>query len=213
MTVATLTTMTDISCQSTVPPPIPSSVVPLSSAAGTLSAPVPTFEKDPYAWDEAQGDDDDWSEDDEDQSCKEKPWLICVEHKATRERMPILPPMVSYGSSPELHSDWSGVPITTTDDWEQIYNAALKRDDFALGYIAYLNSTFQRPTKFRTAGITHLIQGYGALAKMCCQYVLHSRTWRKINKQSLDMMTSFGKFLAKTFITVFYEFMNSTIFI
>jgi hypothetical protein len=44
-------------------------------------------------------------------------------------------------------------------------------------------------------------------------YVLHSRTWRKINKQSLDTMTCFGKFWAKHFSQFFYEFTNSTIFI
>jgi hypothetical protein len=66
----------------------------------------------------AQGDNDDWSEDDEDLLHKEKLQQVCVEHKITRERKVILPPTVLYGSSPKLHSNWSGVPIITTDNWE-----------------------------------------------------------------------------------------------
>ncbi|KIM83087.1 hypothetical protein PILCRDRAFT_7502 [Piloderma croceum F 1598] len=73
--------------------------------------------------------------------------------------------MVSYGSSPKLHGKWSGVPIVGGDNWEWIYTAALNGDDFALGYIAYLNSTYQRPNKTRMAGITCLLQGFSALAK------------------------------------------------
>jgi hypothetical protein len=71
------TNMTDISCQSTAPPPpLPSatlSVAPSSSAAGTSSAPAPSYEKDPYLWHDAQGDDNEWyEEDDEGHERREK---------------------------------------------------------------------------------------------------------------------------------------------
>ena len=75
--------------------------------------------------------------------------------------------MVSYDSSPEPHSNWSGVPIITIDDWDRLYNAAMNGDDFALGYITSLNSKYQCPTEFRTAGIARLIQGYTGIGKHC----------------------------------------------
>ena len=68
-------------------------------------------------------------------------------------------------SSPELHGNWYGVPIVTIDDWDQLYNAAMKGDDFAVGYITFLNSKYQRPTERRTTGITRLIQGYTGVGK------------------------------------------------
>jgi hypothetical protein len=164
------TTMTDASRQTTAPPPplasATSSVAPSSSAAGTSSAPAPSYEKDPYMWHDAQGDDDEWDdEDDEDHDRKEKLRMIRVAHKAAREKKSIPPPAVSYDSSPELHGNWYGVPIVTIDDWDQLYNAAMKGDDFAVGYIAFLNSKYQRPSEHRTAGIARLIQGYAGVGK------------------------------------------------
>jgi hypothetical protein len=165
------TTMTDVSRQTMAPPPPPlpsatSSVAPSSSAVGTLSAPVPSYDKDPYAWHDAQGDDNEWDdEDDEGHDRREKLQMTRVIHKAVRDKKPIPPPEVSYESSPELHGNWYGVPIVTTDDWDQLYNAAMKGDDFAVGYIAFLNSKYQRPTKRRTTGIARLIQGYAEVGK------------------------------------------------
>ncbi|KIM81674.1 hypothetical protein PILCRDRAFT_8367 [Piloderma croceum F 1598] len=195
------TTMTDVSRQSTVPPPpIPSSTAPSSSAAGTLSAPAPTFEEDPYKWDEAQGDDEDWSEDDEDLSRKEKLRRIHVEHKATRERKAIPPPTVSYGSSPELHGKWSGVPIVGGDDWECIYTVALNGDDFALGYIVYLNSTYQRPNETRTAGIRRLLQGFSVLAKTHPEALKEYKAKATAAKRKAGIAAPSSTFVSSTYV-------------
>jgi hypothetical protein len=50
-------------------------------------------------------------------------------------------------------------------DWERIYNAAIG-DDFALGYIAFLNTKYQRPGATRSLGIAHLIRGFTVLPKL-----------------------------------------------
>jgi hypothetical protein len=166
------TTMTDISRQTTAPPPPPplqsatSSVAPSSSATGTLSAPVPSYDKDPYAWHDAQRDDNEWDDNDnKGHEHREKLQMTHVIHKAARDKKSILPPSVSYDSSPKLHSNWSGVPTITTDDWDQLYKAAMDSDDFVLGYITFLNSKYQRPTEHRTMGIARLIQSYAGVGK------------------------------------------------
>ena len=57
------------------------------------------------------------------------------------------------------------VPIVTTDDWDQLYNAAMKGDNFAVGYITFLNSKYQGPTERRTAGIARLKATLGGVGK------------------------------------------------
>jgi len=135
--------MTDASRQAPPPPAI--SVVPHPAASGTSTAPAPTFEQDPYKWDEARGDDEYDSDDSAEFVRKEKLRQIRVEHRAAREKKGQAPPEVSYDTSAELHGPWSGVPIETVEDWERLSAAATGRDAFAVGYVAFLNTKYQRP--------------------------------------------------------------------
>jgi len=64
----------------------------------------------------------------------------------------------------ELHGAWFGVKINTVANWERLLAAANNGDEHALGYIAFLNSKYQRPECARSQGITTLIKGYSAFA-------------------------------------------------
>ena len=52
---------------------------------------------------------------------------------------------------------------TNREPWGS--SAAMKGDNFAVGYIAFLNSKYQHPIKHRTVGIARLIQGYTGVGK------------------------------------------------
>ena len=39
----------------------------------------------------------------------------------------------------ELHGEWSGVTIDITKDYDRLSSAAYRGNEFALGYIHYLN--------------------------------------------------------------------------
>jgi hypothetical protein len=144
--------MVDTSRQ--VPPPQATSVAPRSAAAGTSTAPAPTFEQDPYKWDEARGDDEYNSDNSDKFARKEKLRQVHVEHKAAQDKKGQAPLEVSYDTSVELHSPWSGVHIETVKDWERLSAAAIGGDTFAVGYVAFLNTKYQRPGIPRTLGIS-----------------------------------------------------------
>jgi hypothetical protein len=162
------TTMEDASMQlslNTIPPSATSVAQP-AVAHGTVMAPEPSYKRDPYEWDVAQGDNDEYDDTDaEEFARKEDLWQTCAAHKAAREKKAQAPLEVSYDTSEALHGPWSGAPIDSVRDWERIYNAAIGGNDFALGYIAFLNTKHQRPGTARSQGITRLIQGFTALSK------------------------------------------------
>jgi hypothetical protein len=116
----------------------------------------------------AQGDNyDDYDDSDSEMFAhKEDLRQTCVAHKAAREKTAQAPLEVSYDTCEGLHGPWSGTPIDSVRDWERIYNAAVGGDDFALRYIAFLNTKYQQPGITRSQGITRLIQGFTALPKL-----------------------------------------------
>ena len=161
------TTMEDGSVQ-----PSPSTIPPAANLAarlvathGTVTAPEVSYEKNPYEWDAAQGDDYDDSDSDT-FARKEDLRQIRAAHRAAREKKAQAPPEVSYDTSEGLHGPWSGISIDSVRDWDEIYAAAVGGDDFALGYIAFLNTKYQRPGIARSQGITRLIKGFAALTKL-----------------------------------------------
>jgi len=156
------TAMADASRQVPPPPAVP--VVSRPAASGTATAPAPTFEQDPYKWDEARGDDEYDSDDSAEFVRKEKLRQIRVENKAARDKKGTAPPEVSYDTSEELHGPWSGVAIETVEDWERLRDAAIGGDTFAVGYVAFLNTKYQRPGINRTPGISRLLRGYMTVA-------------------------------------------------
>jgi hypothetical protein len=106
----------------------------------TITAPEP-YERDPYEWDAAQGDNDDYNNtDSEDFACKEDLQQTHVMNKAAREKKAPAPLEVSYDTSTAIHGSWSGAPINTVKDWESIYDATTGGNDYAMGYIASLNA-------------------------------------------------------------------------
>jgi hypothetical protein len=116
----------------------------LVAAHGTVTAPEVSYEKNPYEWDVAQGDDYDEYDDSDSKmfARKEGQQQTRVAHKVAREKTVQAPPEVSYDTSEGLHGPWSGTPIDSVRDWERIYNAAVGGDDFAPGYIAFLNTKY-----------------------------------------------------------------------
>jgi hypothetical protein len=127
-------------------PPSATSVAQPVVAHGTIMTPELSYKRNPYEWDAAQGDDNNYDDSDAKMfAYKEDLQQTHAAHKAAREKTVQAPPEVSYDTSEALHGPWSGTPIDTVKDWERIYNAAIGGDDFALGYIAFLNTRHQWP--------------------------------------------------------------------
>ena len=123
--------------------------------------------EEPEKWDMAKGyenlEDDD-SEDEEDRARKEKLRLARVADRVARKGAKD-PPSLGYGPCAELHGSWAEFTVETIEDWTRLYTAAMDGDRYALGYAAYLNSLYQRPSLRRSQGIQRLMSGFGALAK------------------------------------------------
>ena len=123
--------------------------------------------EEPEKWDMAKGYEnleDDPSKDEEDQARKEKLRLVRIANRAARKGAKD-PPSLGYEPCAELHGSWAGFTVNSVEDWTRIYEAAMAHDRFALGYVAYLNSLYQRPSLPRSPGIQRLISGYSALAR------------------------------------------------
>ena len=90
-------------------------------------------------------DDDDWDQSDDELHKQEGNHLARVNMKATCEStQPKDPPSSAHLiTNQELHGEWSGVTIDTTEDYDRLSSAAYRGDKFALGYIHYLNSKHQ----------------------------------------------------------------------
>ena len=54
--------------------------------------------------------------------------------------------------------------IDTTEDYDRLSLAAYRGDEFALGYIHYLNSKHQVPSAVRSPGVTRLVKHYSPRA-------------------------------------------------
>jgi len=145
--------------------PIPSSSMP-EMGSGSSKGKGKAVEE-PEKWDMAKGYEeleDDPSEDEETQARKEKLRQVKVAGR-TACKGAIDPPSLGYEPCAELHGSWAGFTVNTIGDWTRLYNAAMKGDGFALGYIAYLNSLYQRPSLPRSQGIQRLMSGFSALAR------------------------------------------------
>jgi hypothetical protein len=99
---------------------------------------------------------------------KERNCRIHVENKAARQaaksKAAQPPPEPYVSSSAGLHGRWFGVGIESIADWENLLAAVNDGNGNLLGYIAFLNSRYQRPEHTWTQGISVLIKGYGSFA-------------------------------------------------
>ena len=157
------------------------------------SSQAPVHTDDPYADD---GKDDSEGElSDGEYAKREEYRMIRTEHKAARRaargKAAQPPPEPYVSSSSELHGRWLGVSIESVADWENLLAAAHNGDRHAIGYIAYLNTRYQRPDSTRTQGITALIKGYSSFAGT------HKRALKdyklqvaRIKRQTLDEGTA-----------------------
>ena len=93
-------------------------------------------------------DDNEWELSDGEMKKKEENRQIRVSMKAAHEsgRVKDPPPSKQQHTNRELHGDWSGRVIDTTEDYENLSSAAHAGNEFALGYIHYLNSRHQIPS-------------------------------------------------------------------
>ena len=112
-------------------------------------------------------DDDDWDQSDDELRKQEGNRLARVNMKAARDSTrPKDPPSSAHLiTNQELHGEWSGVTIDTSEDYDRLSSAAHRGDEFALGYIHYLNSKHQVPSAVRSPGVTRLVKHYASFAK------------------------------------------------
>jgi hypothetical protein len=133
-------------------------------APSSSQAPAPT--NDPYADDNRDDTKEELS--DGEFAKRENYRKIRTENKAARRaakgKAAQPPPEPYVSSSTELHGRWFGVGIESVADWENLLAADTNGDRDAVGYIAYLNTRYQRPDNTRTQGITALIKGYSSFA-------------------------------------------------
>ena len=147
-------------------PPLPSSSRDASSRdKGKEAAKKPWSMADGYL--ELEDDDDnDYDVSEGEMERREKFRQTRVSMKAARDAKRKDPHRAHhYPTNRELHGDWSGVVIETQEDFEKLSSATHLADEYAIGYIHYLNATHQVPSARRSPGVTILLRNYASFAK------------------------------------------------
>jgi hypothetical protein len=154
-------------------------VVPQSDLVASGSNPDPNSLAAAYEQ-EMQYDDDEYnySSDESTRAAKAKKekdrqytaMLRAQRKEAAKEKegKKVPPPPRASESTAELHGSWANVPIISIEDWARLRTAATTaRDDFALRYIAYLNTRHQQNAQeHRSAGVASLLREWGGLIKL-----------------------------------------------
>jgi hypothetical protein len=88
-------------------------------------------------------------------------------HKAARDKGKgkEIPPAMSYDSHESIHRKWASRRIVSLEDAHALEEAVQKKDQHALGYLSYINSTGQVSTNPRSVGVEYLLRQYNSIAK------------------------------------------------
>jgi hypothetical protein len=128
-------------------------------------------------WNMAQGYDDFFNEEDDqsDDNLEIKDGFdhrecLCMTraiHKAARDKGKgkEIPPAMSYDSHELIHGKWASRRIISMEDARALEEAMRKKDQHALGYLSYINSTGQVSTNPRSVGMEYLLRQYNSIAK------------------------------------------------
>ena len=128
-------------------------------------------------WNMAQGYDDFFNEEDDESDDdleiedgfdqRERLRMTRAVHKAARDKGKgkEIPPAMSYDSHVSIHGKWASRRIVSMEDARALEEAVRKKDQYALGYLSYINSTGQVSTNPRSVGVEYLLRQYNSIAK------------------------------------------------
>jgi hypothetical protein len=153
-----------------------------SPGPSTMNPPGPSMAKPSISpskvkWDMSKGYDDFFNEEDDESNDdleiedgfdhRECLRMTQAIHKAAwdKGKGKEIPPAMTYDSHELIHGKWASRRIISMEDACAFEEAVRKKDQHALGYLSYINSTGQVSTNPWSVGMEYLLRWYNSIAK------------------------------------------------